>query len=90
MPATWDRDLGSVINGQGIMRSDIVCEVGEMPADEVIMTCVAMGCPDANFAANAVRSDREHNDEFVRCVGFAAQDEDEENILWPEFFGAVS
>lgn len=54
------------------------------------MTCVAMGCPDANFAANAVRSDREHNDEFVRCVGFAAQDEDEENILWPEFFGAVS
>lgn len=55
------------------MRSDILCEVREMPADEVIMTCVAMGCPDANFAANAVRSDREHNDEFVSRVGFAEQ-----------------
>ena len=39
--------------------------------DEVIMTCVAMGYPDDNFAANAVRSDREGNDEFVRYVGFA-------------------
>ena len=27
--AAWDRGLGSVINGQGIMRSDIVREVGE-------------------------------------------------------------
>jgi hypothetical protein len=36
-----------------------------------IMTCVAMGYPDESFAANAVRSDREHNDEFVRYVGFA-------------------
>ena len=35
------------------------------------MTCVAMGYPDDNFAANAVRSDRENNDEFVRYVGFA-------------------
>ncbi|MCP2125157.1 hypothetical protein ABH991_005543 [Bradyrhizobium ottawaense] len=35
------------------------------------MTCVAMGYPDDDFAANAVRSDREHNEEFVRYVGFA-------------------
>ena len=27
--AAWDRGLGSVINGQGIMRSDIVREVAE-------------------------------------------------------------
>lgn len=32
---------------------------------------VAMGYPDDCFAANAVRSDREHNHEFVRHVGFA-------------------
>lgn len=69
--AAWDRGLGSVINGQDIMRSDIVREVAEIPEDEVIMTCVAMGYPDDNFAANAVRSDREGNDEFVRYVGFA-------------------
>lgn len=69
--AAWDRGLGSVINGQGIMRSDIVPEVARIPEDEVIMTCVAMGYPDDDFAANAVRSDREHNQEFVRYVGFA-------------------
>ena len=68
--AAWDRGLGSVINGQGIMRSDIVREVAKIPEDEVIMTCVAMGYPDDGFAANAVRSDREHNQEFVRYVGF--------------------
>lgn len=69
--AAWDRGLGSVINGQGIVRSDIVREVAKIPEDEVIMTCVAMGYADDNFAANAVRSDREGNDEFVRYVGFA-------------------
>ena len=69
--AAWDRGLGSVINGQGIMRSDIVREVANIPEDEVIMTCVAMGYPDDSFPANAVRSDREPNGDFVRYVGFA-------------------
>ena len=69
--AAWDRGLGSVINGQGIMRSDIVREVAGIPDDQVIMTCVAMGYPDDSFAANDVRSDRKLHDEFVRYVGFA-------------------
>lgn len=56
---------------QGIMRSDIVRDVTEIPQVEVIMTCVAMGYPDDSFAANAVRSNREHNAEIVRYVGFA-------------------
>jgi hypothetical protein len=30
-----------------------------------------MGYPDDSFAANAVRSDREANNDFVRYVGFA-------------------
>jgi nitroreductase len=68
--AAWDRGLGSVINGQGIMRSDIVREVAGIPEDEVIMTCVAMGYPDDSFPANAVKSDRELNRDFVRYVGF--------------------
>ena len=38
--------------------------------DQVIMTCVAMGCPDDSFPANAVTSDREANHDFVRYVGF--------------------
>ena len=68
--AAWDRGLGSVINGQGIMRSDIVREVAKIPDEHVIMTCVAMGYPDDSFAANSVRSDRTDNGDFVRYVGF--------------------
>ncbi len=70
MLAAWDRGLGSVINGQGIMRSDIVREVAGIPEDEVIMTCVAMGYPDDSFPANTVRSERVANDDFVRYLGF--------------------
>ena len=70
--AAWDRGLGTVINGQGIMRSDIVREVANIPADEVIMTCVAMGYPTDEFPANGVRSDREENNDFVKYVGFGA------------------
>ena len=68
--AAWDRGLGSVINGQGIMRSDIVREVASIPDDEAIMTCIAMGYPDDAFAANAVKSDRSHHDDLVKYVGF--------------------
>src|SRR6202012_2599702 len=50
--AAWDRGLGSVINGQGITRSDIVREVANIPEDHVIMTCVPMGYPDEAFPAN--------------------------------------
>ncbi len=69
--AAWDRGLGTVINGQGIMRSDIVREVANIPEEQGIMTCVAMGWPDETFAANAVVSDREAVDSFVRWYGFA-------------------
>ncbi|MCG8548418.1 MAG: nitroreductase [Alphaproteobacteria bacterium] len=69
--AAWDRGLGAVTNGQGIARSDIVREVAKIPDDEVIMTAIAMGWPDDDFAANSVKADREPNANFVRYVGFA-------------------
>jgi len=68
--AAWDRCLGTVVNGQGIMRSDIVREVADIPENEVIMTCIAMGYPNDDFSANAVKSHREPNDTFVHYVGF--------------------
>ena len=52
-------------------RSDIVREVAQTPDDEAIMTCIAMGYPDEAFPANAVRSERQPADAFVRYVGFA-------------------
>jgi nitroreductase len=68
--AAWARGLGTVINGQGIMRSEIVREVANIPDNEVIMTCIAMGWPNDEFPANAVKADREPVDRFARFVGF--------------------
>ena len=47
--AAWERGLGCVINGQGIMQSDVVREHAEIPDDESIMICIAMGYPDDSF-----------------------------------------
>lgn len=68
--AAWSRGLGTVINGQGIMQSAVVREHANIPDDEVIMTCVAMGWPDDSFAANDVKSHRRPADEVATFVGF--------------------
>ena len=68
--AAWSRGLGCVINSQGIMQSPVVREHAQIPDDQVIMICVAMGWPDEAFPANAVVSNRKTVDEAVRFVGF--------------------
>lgn len=68
--AAWERGIGCVINGQGIMQSSVVHEHANIPDDEAIMICIAMGYPDDEFEANTVRSTRADNSEFVSYVGF--------------------
>jgi nitroreductase len=68
--AAWNRGLGTVVNGQGIMQSHVVREVAKIPDEQVIITCIALGYPNDDFSANAVKSHREPNDRFVRYVGF--------------------
>jgi nitroreductase len=68
--AAWERGIGCVINGQGIMQSDVVHEHAGIPDDEAIMICIAMGYPDDSFPANDVRSVRADNSEFVTYTGF--------------------
>jgi len=68
--AAWERGIGCVINGQGIMQSDVVHEHAGIPDDEAIMICIAMGSPDDSFPANGVRSVRADNSEFVTYTGF--------------------
>lgn len=68
--AAWERGLGTVINGQGIMQSDVVREHAGIPDDQNIMICIAMGYPNEDFSANSVKSVREPNDNFVTFVGF--------------------
>jgi nitroreductase len=68
--AATNRGLGCVINGQGIMQSSVVREHANIPEDEVIMTCVAMGWPNETFVANDVQSRRVANSDVVTFVGF--------------------
>ncbi|MDA9837015.1 nitroreductase [Luminiphilus sp.] len=68
--AAWEPRLGCVINGQGIMQSDVVRDLAGIPDDENIMICIPLGYPDDNFPANEVRSTRADNSDFVRYVGF--------------------
>lgn len=68
--AAWERGFGCVINGQGIMQSHVVRTHAQIPDDQVIMICIAMGYPDDSFVANDVKSRREDNKNFVRYVGF--------------------
>lgn len=69
--AAWSRGLGAVINGQGIMQSPVVREHAQIPDDQVIMTCVALGWPDEKFEANSVVSRRRPIENAARFVGFA-------------------
>lgn len=68
--AAWERGLGCVINGQGIMQSSVVRKYANIPDDQNIMICIAMGYPDDSFVANTVKSVREDNENFVTYVGF--------------------
>ena len=68
--AAWSRGLGCVINSQGIMQSPVVRKYANIPDDQVIMICVAMGFPDDSFPANVVVSERKSVDKAVTFVGF--------------------
>jgi nitroreductase len=68
--AATSKGLGCVINGQGIMQSSVVREHANIPEDEVIMTCVAMGWHDPDFVANDVVSRRVPNNSIASYVGF--------------------
>jgi len=68
--AAWSKGLGAVINGQGIMQSPVVREIAQIPEDQVILTCVALGWPDEDFVANTVVSRRRPTENIVRFLGF--------------------
>ncbi len=68
--SAWSRGLGAVINGQGIMQSPVVREHARIPESQVIMSCVAMGFPMDDFAANDVVSTRRDVDDVVSFVGY--------------------
>ena len=68
--AAWERGLGTVINGQGVMQTPVVREYAKIPDSQNILTCIAMGFPDDEFSANRVKSLRADQEDFVSFVGF--------------------
>jgi nitroreductase len=68
--AAWERGLGTVINGQGVMQTPVVREYAKIPDNQNILTCIAMGYPDDEFSANRVKSLRADQGDFVSFVGF--------------------
>lgn len=68
--AAWDRGVGCVINGQGIMQSTVVRTEAQIPDDQLIVITVAMGYPRDDFPANDVVSERRPVGEIARYHGF--------------------
>lgn len=68
--AAWDRGVGCVINGQGIMQSTVVRTEANIPEDQLIVITVAMGYPMDDFPANDVVSERRSVDEIATYLGF--------------------
>jgi nitroreductase len=68
--AAWERGLGTVIIGQGVMQTPVVREYAKIPDSQNILTCIAMGYPDDEFSANRVKSLRADQGDFVSFVGF--------------------
>lgn len=68
--AAWERGLGTVINGQGVMQTPVVREHANIPDDQNILTCIAMDYPNEEFSANGVKSRRANLEDFVSFVGF--------------------
>ena len=68
--AAWDRGVGCVINGQGIMQSTVVRTEANIPEDQLIVITVAMGYPMDDFPANDVVSERRSVEEIATYLGF--------------------
>ncbi|MFT7221160.1 MAG: hypothetical protein ACI8Z1_002782, partial [Candidatus Azotimanducaceae bacterium] len=68
--AAWSKRPGCVINSRGIVQPPVVRENAEIPDDQVIMICVAMGYRDERFPASAVQSRRKFVDDVAVFVRF--------------------
>ena len=68
--AAWSCGLGTVINGQGTMQSDVVRQHAGIPDSQNILFCIAMGYPDWDKEANSIKSNRAENPDFVSYIGF--------------------
>jgi len=61
--------LGTCIQGQGLMYSDVIRKFAGIPESKRISICLTIGYPDWDFPANKVQSEREPVDNIITWCG---------------------
>lgn len=67
--AAVDFGLGTCIENQGIIYSDVLRDIVQIPDDKRLLAAIAIGYPDDDFPANKVISPRENVEDVVTWCG---------------------
>ncbi len=67
--AALDHGLGTCIQDQGVMYSDVIRKFTGIPESKRISICLTIGYPDWDFPANKVQSEREPVDNNTTWCG---------------------
>lgn len=67
--AAVDLGLGTCIENQGIIYSDVIRDIVQIPDDKRLLVAIAIGYPDDDFSANKVISPREKVEDVVTWCG---------------------
>lgn len=62
--------LGTCIEDQGVLYSEVLREILQIPGNKKIIIAIAIGYPDWDFPANALASGRESLENNTRWMGF--------------------
>ncbi|MDY6967309.1 MAG: nitroreductase [Spirochaetota bacterium] len=62
--------LGTCIQGQGVMYSDVIRKYVDIPESKRMIICIAIGYPDLDFPANKIVTDRVDVNDVTKWVGF--------------------
>ena len=63
-------DLGTCIENQGIMYPEVLRKFAGIPESKLIISSIAIGYPDWNFAANKIKSERAPLEDITIWCGF--------------------
>lgn len=63
-------DLGTCIEGQGVMYQNVLREFGGVPENKQIVTAIAIGYPNWSFPANEIETPREDLENISFWRGF--------------------
>ena len=62
--------LGTCIEDQGVLYPEVLREIAHIPENKKIIIAIAIGYPDWDFPANALKCGRESLEKNTRWIGF--------------------